>query len=240
MRLRIFLCLVACVLAILALKAADRPLRIVIIGDSTVCEYPASRPDRGWGHYIQNYFKDGTATVINLAAGGRSTKTFVEEGRWTKALAEKPDYVWIQFGHNDSHAPDRPEATNAKTDYQDFLCRYIDETRAIGAVPILITPMVRRYFDPRGKITDPSPRDRHLSAYAEAVIKVGKEKSVSVINLHASSLALAEKLGPKASDEFANKPGYRTHFNEKGARAMAELVMKGMPGAAPKLKPRLK
>ena len=97
-----------------ALRAADAPgvtndtpLRLVIVGDSTVCNYTSTVPTRGWGMYIQERFKKGTVTVINLAASGRSTKTFIQEGRWQKALAEKPNYVLIQFGHNDSHDPSK-------------------------------------------------------------------------------------------------------------------------------------
>ncbi|MBN2316034.1 MAG: family 43 glycosylhydrolase, partial [Sedimentisphaerales bacterium] len=85
------------------------PLRLAIIGDSTVCEYPPNHACRGWGQYIQEYFKD-TIRVINLAKSGRSTKTFINQGLWAKTLETKPDIVLIQFGHNDSHAPDRPES----------------------------------------------------------------------------------------------------------------------------------
>lgn len=212
------------------LQKAQTPLRIVIVGDSTVCNYPPTRPDRGWGQFIQERFQPGTVTVINLAAAGRSTKTFIQEGRWQKALAEKPDYVLIQFGHNDSHTPDHPEATNAATDYQEYLRRYITESRAIGAAPILVTPMVRRTFDANGKLTDA------LQPYAEAMKKVGAETKTPVIDLHASSKRLVEPLGPEKSGEMANKKGDETHFNEKGARAMAALVMEELPTAAPKLK----
>jgi lysophospholipase L1-like esterase len=211
---------------------ALRPLRLVIIGDSTVCEYPTTQPTRGWGHFIQERFDHVTA--INLAASGRSTKTFITEGRWKKALAQKPDYVLIQFGHNDSHAPDKPEATDAATTYKDYLRQYIDDSRAIGAIPILVTPMVRRTFDAQGKLTD------NLAPYAESMKDVAGEKKVAVIDLHSSSQALVEKLGPEASTELANKKGDATHFNEKGARAMADLVMKDLPLAEPNLKKYLK
>ena len=109
-----------------------RPLRVVIVGDSTVCNYPENRPERGWGQFIQERFNDGAVIVTNLAASGRSTKTFIKEGRWQKALEQKPDYVLIQFGHNDSHAPERPESTDAATDYKDYLRRYVDESRGRG------------------------------------------------------------------------------------------------------------
>jgi lysophospholipase L1-like esterase len=221
-------------------RATDQSsIRMVIIGDSTVCEYPKSRPDRGWGQFIQERFKDGAVKVINLAAAGRSSKTFIAEGRWQKAMEQKPDYVLIQFGHNDSHARDLPESTDAATDYKDYLRRYIDESRAIGATPILVTPMVRRSFDAQGKIVEPSGAG-NLIPYVNAMKEVGGEKKVAVIDLYASSLALAERLGPIASAAMANKKGDATHFNEKGARAMADLVMKDLPTAEPRLKQYLK
>jgi lysophospholipase L1-like esterase len=213
---------------------AGNAVRIVVVGDSTVCDYPTNRPERGWGMFLQERFKEGTVKVINLAASGRSTKTFIKEGRWQKALDEKPDYVLIQFGHNDSHAPERPEATDAATDYKDYLRRYVDESRAIGAVPVLVTPIVRRTFNVDGTLQDA------LHRFAEAMKEVGVEKKVPVIDLHASSKELVRKLGPTAAAELANKEGDATHFNETGARAMADLVLKELPVAAPRLKRYMK
>jgi len=184
--------------------------------------------------FIEERFQQGSVKVINLAAAGRSTKTFIKEGRWQKALDEKPDYVLIQFGHNDSHDPGKPEATDAATDYKDYLRHYIDDTRAIVATPILVTPMVRRTFRADGGLDD------GLQRYADAMEGVGVEKKVPVIDLHASSKKLVEQLGPEKSAEMANKQGDNTHFNENGARAMADLVMKELPVAAPKLKDYLK
>jgi lysophospholipase L1-like esterase len=207
---------------------------MVIIGDSTVCEYPATRPERGWGMYVEERFKPGTVKLINLAASGRSTKTFINEGRWKQALEEKPDYVLIQFGHNDSHASDKPEATDAATDYKDYLRRYVDESQGIGAIPVLVTPMVRRTFGSDDKLKD------GLQRYADAMKEVGGEKKVPVIDLHASSKKLVEQFGREKSAEMANKAGDSTHFNEKGARAMAELVMKELLVAEPKLKKDLR
>jgi len=213
-----------------AAVVAQAAIPVVIIGDSTVCEYAESRPDRGWGHFIAEHFRTGTITVTNLAKAGRSTKTFIKEGLWEKALATKPAYVLIQFGHNDSHAPDKPESTDAATTYRDFLRRYIDESRAISATPILVTPVARRTFSADGTLEDT------LQPYADAMKEVAKEKSVPVIDLHASSKQLVAQLGPEKSAAMANKEGDKTHFNEQGARAMADLVMKELPTAAPSLK----
>ncbi len=211
-----------------AKSAAPEKLTIAIIGDSTVCDYPAEHACKGWGQFIAGYFND-KVRVVNLAASGRSTKTFIAEGRWKRTLAEKPDVVLIQFGHNDSHAPTRPEATDAATDYRDFLRRYVDEARAVNATPIFVTPMHRRTFDADGKLTD------ILQPYSESMKAVATEKKVALIDLHTSSGGLFRSLGRERCPEFANAPTDFTHFNEKGARAMAELVMKELPAAAPQL-----
>ena len=203
-------------------------LLLVIIGDSTVCDYPATNACRGWGQFIQGYFTN-SVRVINLARSGRSTKTFIKEGLWAKALAEKPDIVLIQFGHNDSHDPAKPEATSAATDYRDFLHRYLAEARAAGATPILVTPMHRRTFDAAGKLTD------ILQPYADAMKVVAAETGTPVIDLHTSSGKLFRELGPERCPGLASTPTDQTHFNERGARAMAELVMQELPGLEPRL-----
>jgi lysophospholipase L1-like esterase len=210
------------------LCAAEKPIRLAIIGDSTVCEYPRENPCRGWGHYIQDYFKN-TVQVINLARSGRSTKTFIKQGLWSKTLDEKPDIILIQFGHNDSHGPDRPESTNAATDYRNYLRQYIDEAQAIGAKSILVTPVQRRTYGSDGKL------DNSLIIYANAMKAVAAEKKIDVIDLNASSGKLYEQLGPTANDVVASKPEDRTHFNENGARMMAHLVMQELTQVEPRL-----
>ena len=221
--------LVSLVVSLVVAKSAEpAKLTIAIIGDSTVCEYPVDSPSRGWGQFIAEYFND-KVRVANLAASGRSTKTFIAEGRWKRTLAEKPDVVLIQFSHNDSHGAGRPEATDAATDYRDFLRRYVDESRAANATPIFVTPMYRRTFDTDGKLTD------ILQPYADAMKAVAAEKKVALIDLHTASGELFRRLGKEHCPELANAPTDFTHFNEKGARAMAELVMKELPAAAPQL-----
>jgi len=213
---------------------AAKEVRVVIIGDSTVCNYPADKPERGWGMFIEDYFQPGSVKVINLAKSGRSTKTFIKEGLWEQALKEKADVLLIQFGHNDSHGADKPESTDAATDYREYLRRYADESRAAGAVPVFVTPMHRRTFNQDGTLND------GLKAYARAMKEVAAEKKAAVVDLHANSGELFARLGERADEDFANKPGDRTHFNEKGARAMAELVMKELPKLEPRLATRLK
>jgi lysophospholipase L1-like esterase len=206
---------------------------LAIIGDSTVCNFPATNECRGWGMFIQGYFKD-SVRVINLARSGRSSKSFIADGCWQKALDAKPDFVLIQFGHNDGHARSDPKSTDAATDFRDYLRRYIQEAWSIGATPILVTPMHRRSFTQDGKLSD------NLKPYADAMKAVAEETKVAVIDLHTKSGKLFEKLGEAGSAEFANRADDRTHFNEAGAKAMADLVMRELRVVEPALKPYLK
>ncbi|HVX85008.1 MAG TPA: rhamnogalacturonan acetylesterase [Phycisphaerae bacterium] len=230
-----FLALViaACAAALAAPPAATKPLTIVIVGDSTVANYPENLPDRGWGQFIDDFFDPGV-TVVNLAKNGRSSKTFIKEGLWTKALAEKPNYILIQFGHNDSHAATQPESTNAATDYRDYLRQYVDDARHIGAVPILITPMQRRTYDASGKL------DNSLLPYADAMKAVAREKGVDLIDLNAMSGDLYQRLGKDANKIVSRNGLDTTHFNAKGARWMADLVIGQLLKDQPELKARLK
>ena len=223
-----FYLLISLLSSVTPLWAVETPLRLVIIGDSTVCEYPPEHTCRGWGQYIQDYFKD-TVNVVNLAKSGRSTKTFINEGLWAKTLEVKPDILLIQFGHNDSHDPGKPESTDAATDFQDYLRRYIDETRAIDATPILVTPVQRRTYSSNGKLNN------NLLPYANAMKAVAAEKKVDVIDLNASSGKLYEQLGTATNDVVANAPHDRTHFKEKGARMIAHLVMQELTQVEPHL-----
>ena len=213
----------------------SKPIRIVLVGDSTVASYakpPEDRPDlTGWGQVFGEFFSD-KVTVINHAQSGASSKSFIREGRWQKALAAKGDYVFIQFGHND--CPGKGDrSTDPNTDFQDYLRQYIDQCRAAGAKPILVTPVARRTFV-QGKI------HTILQPYADAMLKVGKEKDVPVIDLHAASMALFDRLGDQGSADLTASASDRTHFSRKGARAMASLVADALPKAVPELQSYLK
>jgi lysophospholipase L1-like esterase len=217
--------------AALVLTDAPPPLRIVILGDSTVCDYPAGSPLRGWGQMLPARFDDGV-TVVNLAASGRSAKTFIREGRLKRACAVTADYALIQFGHNDSHGPGHPEATDAATDFRDYLRQDIDELAAAGAKAILVTPMHRRLFQDGRPTTE-------LQPYADAMAAVAGERHVPLVDLHKRSGELLAKLGEADSGDLFG-PGDRTHFSPKGATAMAELVADELRSACPELAARLK
>ncbi|MFA6961410.1 MAG: rhamnogalacturonan acetylesterase [Opitutaceae bacterium] len=227
--------------AMLVSNASAEGIKIALIGDSTVCKYPATSRQHGWGELLPEFFVSDT-TIINEAKGGASTKTFPAD-RWDRARAAKPDYILIQFGHNDSHAKTNPESTDAAADYRENLRRYIAETRAIGAQPILVTPVRRRLFQANGAPTT------ELQPYADAMKAVAAELSAPVIDLYTLSGDLYQKLGEEGSTAFtmnqpdnADRPGKgdRTHFTEHGAREMARLVAQSLGGIAPRLNAALR
>lgn len=214
---------------------APKPIRIALIGDSTMASYakpPADRPDlTGWGQVFGESF-DGSVTTLNHAASGRSSKSFLSEGRWEPVLAEKPDYVFIQFGHNDQPGKgDR--ATDPQGDFQDNLRRYVREARAAGVKPVLVTPVARRTFA-NGKATTT------LTPYADATLQVGKELEVPVVDLHAASFKLFASLGDDGSADLTASASDRTHFSRKGGLAIAGMVAAALPDAVPELAKRLK
>lgn len=206
--------------------AQAAPVKIALVGDSTVCNYPPGSIQHGWGQMLPEFLSP-EVTVVNEATGGMSTKNF-PPAVWQKVLDARPDYVLIQFGHNDNHKG-RPEGTDADTDYKENLRRYVGEARAAGLNPVLVTPPHRRRFK-NGSLT------RELAPYADAMKAVSTEMSVPVVDLYASSGALFDRLGEEGSDALTmndldrgKKPGSdRTHFTESGAREMARLVAKDL------------
>ena len=147
-------------------------------------------------------------------------------------LRERPDYVFIQFGHNDQPGKgDR--ATNPDGDFQDNLRKYIDDSRAIGAQPVLVTPVARRTFEQGRAYTT-------LTPYAEGMRRVAKEKKVPLIDLHARSVQLFDELGDQATADFSASASDRTHFSRKGAIEIAGLVASAISRDVPGLRPYLR
>jgi lysophospholipase L1-like esterase len=228
----LFVPFVCFVVPLPAFSQAEPPakIRLLLIGDSTVASYPnppADKPDMtGWGQVFGELFTD-KVEVINHAKSGRSSKSFIREGLWEKALAVKADYVFIQFGHNDQKG--KPAATEAEGEFRDNLKRYIAEARERGTKPILVTPVARRIFA-EGRATST------LGPYADAMKIVGEATQTPVVELHASSVALYDKLGDEASSDFTAAATDRTHFSRKGALAMAKLVADALREQMPELK----
>jgi lysophospholipase L1-like esterase len=206
---------------------------VVVCGDSTITSYPENDPNklgRGWGQMLQQHFQDNVK-VVNLASPGQSSKSFLDQpAKYQKAMDLKPQFVFIQFGHNDGPGKGPARQTDPNTTYSDNLRTMIDKAHAIGAECILVTPMERRGFDKNGKINTGL-----LGPYSAATKRVGKEKGVFVIDLHDKSVVLYEKLGKAAAqDEFAHGMTDGTHFGEKGSKIWADIICQELAHAGPK------
>jgi lysophospholipase L1-like esterase len=205
------------------------PVKVVLVGDSTVND------EGGWGPGFRSWFGPAM-TVINLAKNGRSSKSFRDEGLWSPALAAKPDYILLQFGHNDSPGKGPERETDPKTTYRDNMSRYIDEARAIGAEPVLVTSIVRRNFSPDGKIKPDS-----LVPYVEEVRRLAVEKKVILIDLYALTLAQAEALGPAGCEEIGARTADgkldTTHLGPKGRQAIGVIAARELARLIPALEP---
>ena len=217
------------------LPEKKKKIKLWMIGDSTMCNYEPNRaPLAGWGMPFV-YFFDSTVSIDNRARGGRSTRTFISEGRWQPIAdsLQEGDYVFMQFGHNDEAKEERyKDRYTPVADYKTNLIKFITETRNKKAIPVLITPVTRMRFDKEG-----IQQETHKE-YTAAVWEIGTEYKTPVIDLDAKSRELLQKLGPVYSKllymqldslEHPNYPGGQkdnTHFNEYGARRIAELVLK--------------
>lgn len=210
---------------------SDTSLTLHMIGDSTMSvKHQRAFPETGWGVPFVHYFSD-ELRIVNYARNGRSSKTFREEGLWNEVvLAIKPgDVVFIQFGHNDED-PRKPQSTTPQ-EFAENLHRYVAESLQLGAQPVLFTPVARRRFDANGNVRESHP------VYSEVVRQVAYETGVVLIDHDASSMALLAEMGEAESKWLFNQlhtrrnPNYpdgiidNTHFNELGARMMAELVI---------------
>lgn len=213
-------------------KAPGELPTVYLAGDSTVQTYDEYwKPEAGWGQMIPRFF---TEQVIfkNHAIGGRSSKTFITEGRMDEVLrAIKPgDYFMVQFGHNDATIS-VPERYASVPDYKNYLKTYVNGTRQRGATPILITPMGRRSFDAAtGKFNVSFPE------YVQGMKEVAQELNVSLVDLSTLSIAYYDSIGPEASKSvFLHvEPGIYnawpagaaddTHFQEYGAIQLARML----------------
>ncbi|WP_323845709.1 rhamnogalacturonan acetylesterase [Microbulbifer magnicolonia] len=231
--MRKWLCLLPLFISTLAQAQAQAQAQTIFMaGDSTMSiKEVKDYPETGWGVPFATFFGDGVK-VDNRARNGRSTRTFIEEGRWQgieKAL-RPGDYVIIQFGHNDEveHKTDRYTTPGQ---YKANLSRFIRESRARGARPLLMTPVTRRYFDEEGKV-------KHTHPYAALAREVAAAEKVDFIDMEAISRDYFQSQGDEASalrfmhippDTHPNYPnGVRddTHFNQLGAREVAQLVLR--------------
>ncbi|KLU05021.1 rhamnogalacturonan acetylesterase [Rhodopirellula islandica] len=202
--------------------SSSESVTIALIGDSTVEDYS------GWGVPFRKRFTDNVQ-VLNFAKGGASSKSWRNGKRMPAVLEAKPDYVLIQFGHNDQPGKGPERETDPETTYSENLKRYAAEVKSAGAQPILVSSVTRRRFDQDGKIRTT------LTPWADATQQVAAELKVPFIDLHRRSIELHDRIGPVASMEFNFKAGDLTHFNEQGGAVMADLVITELQTAVPNL-----
>jgi len=196
---------------------------------------PLENPEWGWGQALPFYMKN-SIKIVNHAVNGRSTKSFIDEGRWDaiEKQLEKGDFVFIQFGHNDQKDQDPSRYTNPSTTYRQNLIRFISETQAKGATPILFTSVVRRNFNSNGTLVDTH------GLYPVIVHQVAQQQNVALVDMQSLSELIELHYGLEASKklhlhfEKGEHPYYpegkkdNTHFSEWGAREMAQAVIKNL------------
>jgi len=232
---------------------------LYLIGDSTVADYTGDYdpgkdymkdryPMTGWGQYFQDFFVQDSlgavrtlfptdsVVVDNRARGGRSTRTFFQEGRW-RAVYEslRPgDVVLMQFGHNDA-SDNKPERYVNVEGYKEFLRLFVYQTQEKGAIPIVVTPVARNSGWNEGKM------ENIHGAYPQAAMDVAREFNVDFIDLNQLSMDLFSFKGREyvSRDYFMNLPAGaypaypegledNTHFQPEGAREVAQLVFNSL------------
>ncbi|HEY0332726.1 MAG TPA: cupin domain-containing protein [Stenotrophomonas sp.] len=221
--------------------ATQSARRILIAGDSTAAEYGAERaPQAGWGQMLQSWFDPAQWEVRNHAKGGRSARSFIEEGRLDAIARElrRGDVLLIQFGHNDAKREDATRYDDPQQAYPAYLARYLDLADQRGATPILITPVARLIYD-FGSLLDTH------GLYTQAVKQLAAQRHVALIDLNASSSDWIRALGEQAAKPYflfvpAQAKSDGTHFSGAGANAIACLVVRDWLALDPALKPQLK
>lgn len=233
------------VLTTLAFTINKRKPVLYIIGDSTVKNGNGNSENllQGWGSFIHDYFDTSSITIANDAIGGRSSCTFITDGRWDKILSnlQKGDYVIMQFGHNDGgplddtarargtikgigndsveiYNPIRKQKEIVHT-YGWYMRKYVKDTKAAGAIPIICSQVPRNIWD-EGKIV------RSNSSYAGWAKEVAQQTEAYFIDLNNNIGNGLEKLGQEKTSTFFPKD--HTHTNKEGAIFNAKIVIDGI------------
>ena len=210
-------------------QTTESRITVFTIGDSTMANKKAEvAPETGWGQVFSE-FVDGTVVIKNRAVNGRSTKSFITEGRWKAVLdsLQSGDYVFIQFGHNDEKIQDSTRYAEPFTSYRKNLERFVRETREKGATPILFTSIVRRKFESGFLV------DTHGN-YPVVVRQVAAEMNVPLIDLQMLTAGAVTALGDEASkqiylwtpptEKFPEGRKDDTHLKVEGAKLVAKLA----------------
>lgn len=228
--MRALLCSLLVSSLVVVSRAAEAAPMVHLAGDSTMATKPLDLPERGWGMALHGLFKD-PAMIQNHAVNGRSTKSFINEGRWQRLVSElRPgDFAIIQFGHNDEKVENPNVGTDPATTFRDNLRRFIKEVREKQATPILATPVARRKFVD-GKLTPTH------GVYPDAIRAVAAEEKVALLDLERATSQWLQEVGDEPSKKFFMwiAPGAHpkipegrkddTHFVEAGAVKVGEFA----------------
>ena len=233
------------ILFLMAFTLPTRKTKVYLIGDSTMANKEIKAyPETGWGMPFK-YFFDSTVDVDNRAKNGRSTQSFIDEGLWKPVVdnLNEGDYVFVQFGHNDE-VPTKKTATTPEQ-FRNNLKKFVNETREKKAIPVLLTSMARRKFDSTGKIIGTHDE------YMKITRAVAAEEKVVLFDMDIITQQLYQQFGAEnsallflqlKSGEHPNHPKGKddnTHFNEFGARLVAQLVLKEIRSQLPELATRI-
>jgi len=236
--------------ALVAPTSADDPPKrttVFLIGDSTVKNGSGKGGGGlwGWGNFLGDHLNPAKAVVQNRALGGRSSRTYLTEGLWDKVLAdlEPGDVVLIQFGHNDGgpidtgraraslkgigeeskeivvEATKRPETVHT---YGWYLRKYVADAKAKGATPIILSPVPRNMWDPRGKV------NRASKDYGKWAAEVAMSASVPFVDLNDIAARHFEEEGKAKVESAYFTTTDHTHTTEAGARLNAASVVEGL------------
>ncbi len=232
-----------------AAETPAKPIRVILVGDSTMAN------SSGYGDAFCARVNRAN-TCLNLAKGGRSSGSFRAEGRWDEvegllrgAAAYRATYVLIQFGHNDQ--PGKPgRSTDLKTEFPVNMTRYVQEVKALGGIPVLVTPLTRRSFT--SKVLE-----NNLLPWADVIRATATAQHIALLDLNADSYAAVQAMGEDEADTLAVAPrpekfteaalaagkvevagaaksGFdRTHVGAKGAAYFSRMVMDEMKRTLP-------
>ena len=247
---KVLLSLFAILTTIALLSAYSKPehaFTIFMIGDSTMAnkKLDGGNPERGWGHVLPGFFSE-EVRIDNHAQNGRSTKSFIDEGRWDKVLQkiQPGDYVFIQFGHNDAKA-DEKRHTDPGSTFDDNLRRFVNEARSKGGIPVLFNSIVRRNF------VNDTLQDTH-GLYREVPRAIAEELGVPFIDHNTLTHNWVASIGDEASREYfmwvepktlACCPDGKqdnTHLNTRGAKVVARMAVEELARVVPALQPYMR
>ena len=211
-------------------QAQEKPVVVGLIGDSTVAV------QSGWGPAFADRF-NAQASIINYAKNGATLQALTK--KLDQLVQIKPDYVLIQFGHNDQKRY-RPSV------YRDHLRSYVQRVHEAGGKAIIVSSVTRRTFDANGKIVSHFVKNASinhnltLTDYANAAESVASELNLPFIDLHRASIAHHNKIGRQKSMTYNFKEGDKTHFNRQGAEAITDLIIQELKMVVPDLAEYLK